>query len=96
MFQPHRPPDPHEASYPAGPTGFAPVPPDRLPFPSVVVASSNDEYLSVDRAGHLARCWGSALVPVGAGGHINTAAGFGPWPAGEQLLESLCHSGGQS
>lgn len=26
------------------------------------------------------------LVPIGAAGHVNTAAGFRPWPQGERLL----------
>ena len=69
---------------------FAPVPLQPLPFRTLLVASSTDEYLSMDRAGHFARCWGSALVSLGAAGHVNTAAGFGPWPQGERLLESLC------
>ena len=72
---------------------FAPVPLRPLPFRTVLVASSNDEYLSMDRAGHFARCWGSELVPAGAAGHLNTAAGFGPWPEGERLLEALCRIG---
>jgi uncharacterized protein len=69
---------------------FAPVPLQPLPFRSILVASGNDEYLSMDRARHFARCWASELVPAGAAGHLNTAAGFGPWPQGERLLESLC------
>ncbi len=73
---------------------FAPIPLRRLPFRSIVVASSNDEYLSMGRAGHFARCWGSELVPVGAAGHINTAAGYGLWPQGERLLDALCRNGG--
>jgi uncharacterized protein len=71
---------------------FAPVPLQPLPFRTILVASSNDEYLSMNRARHFARCWGSELVPAGAAGHLNTVAGFGPWPAGERLLESLCCS----
>jgi predicted alpha/beta hydrolase family esterase len=69
---------------------FAPVPLQPLPFRTLLVASDNDEYLSIDRADHFARCWRSELVRAGLAGHINTAAGFGPWPAGERLLASLC------
>ncbi|MBW3572432.1 MAG: alpha/beta hydrolase [Gemmatimonadetes bacterium] len=69
--------------------GFAPVPLRPLPFRSVLVASSDDEYLAMDRAAHFARCWGSELVPIGAAGHVNTAAGFGRWPEGERLLRAL-------
>jgi predicted alpha/beta hydrolase family esterase len=71
---------------------FAPVLLQTLPFRTLLVASSNDEYLSMDRAEHFARCWGSELVRAGPAGHLNTAAGFGPWPQGERLLEALCRS----
>jgi predicted alpha/beta hydrolase family esterase len=68
---------------------FAPIPLQPLPFRTLLVASSTDEYLSMDRAEHFARCWGSELVSVGDAGHINTAAGFGPWTEGERLLDEL-------
>ena len=68
---------------------FAPVPLAPLPFPSIVAASSDDPYLGPERAAHFARCWGSRLVDLGAAGHINTDAGFGPWPQGLELLREL-------
>lgn len=73
--------------------GFAPVPLQPLPFPSVVVASSNDPYVSLRRAQHFARCWGSRFVNIGPCGHIDTAAGFGPWRRGEVLLQNLMREG---
>jgi predicted alpha/beta hydrolase family esterase len=63
-------------------SGFAPLPVQPLPFPSVLIASSNDPYCSVDRATALANGWGSTLVEAGDAGHINSASGFGPWPDG--------------
>lgn len=69
--------------------GFAPVPLRPLPFPSILVASSDDPYLAPERARELARGWGSRLVEIGAAGHVNTAAGFGSWPEGLRLLAEL-------
>jgi hypothetical protein len=69
--------------------GFAPVPRLRLPFPSRVVASSDDPYLTLDEAKTFAESWGSAFSDVGPCGHLNTAAGFGPWPRGEAFLREL-------
>jgi serine hydrolase len=83
------PSDSEAPSAPAGPTGFAPMPRGRLPFPSIVVASSNDPYVTLDRATELARWWGSRLVSVGALGHINSASRLGGWPRGRALLEEL-------
>ncbi len=61
----------------------------RLPFPSTVVASSNDPYVSLERARYFAQCWGSQFVDLGAAGHINTASGLGDWPAGVALLRDV-------
>jgi uncharacterized protein len=69
--------------------GFAPMPLARLSFPSMVVASTDDPYMSIDRARIFADRWGSIFVNVGAKGHINAESGFGPWPLGEALLDEL-------
>jgi predicted alpha/beta hydrolase family esterase len=60
-----------------------------LPFPSIVVASSDDQYVSPERAVEFARVWGSELRVIGAAGHINGASGYGPWPEGEAMLLEL-------
>ena len=85
------PSDIEAASYPVGPTGWQPMPMGRLPCPSVVVISDDDEYVSVARATAFAEAWGSSLVNIGAAGHINSASGLGDWPAGRALLERLIH-----
>jgi uncharacterized protein len=81
--------DVERPDFPAAAGGFAPTPLGPLGFPSVVVASTDDPYVELDRAREFARRWGSQLVSIGPAGHINTAAGFGPWPEGEALLEAL-------
>ncbi len=68
---------------------FTPVPLVRLPFPSVVVASTDDPYLTPARAEAFARAWGSRLVALKGAGHINTDSGFGAWDEGRRLLEEL-------
>lgn len=70
--------------------GFAPIPRDPLPFPSILAVAANDPYIDVKVAEELARSWGSEFVNIGKGGHINVAAGFGPWPEGEKLFRKLC------
>ena len=86
------PSDPEGPAYPTGPTGFAPMPLDRLPFRSIVVASTNDVYVTAEKAREYAAAWGSELVDVGAAGHINSASGLGDWPAGRVLLARLHES----
>lgn len=67
---------------PAKETGFAPLPMERLPFPSLLIASSNDPYCSLERARAFADAWGSTFTDAGEQGHINTESGHGPWPDG--------------
>ena len=69
--------------------GFTPIPLSKLPFTSIVVASTNDEYVSLERAKFFADAWGSELVSVGDRGHINLNAGFGPWDEGLEILRRL-------
>lgn len=76
--------------------GFRPMPLEPLPFPSILVSSSTDPFLSVARASELAEAWGSRLVDVGAAGHVNAASGFGAWPAGEALVRELTEIGRRS
>jgi len=54
-----------------------------------VVASSNDPYCPVRTAGAYARSWGSEFVRLPNAGHINIDSGFGAWPLGLALLQSL-------
>lgn len=69
-------------SWPAAHGGFSPVPMQRLPFPSRLIASSNDPHCSIARAQAFAEAWGSDLSIIANAGHINTASGHGPWPEG--------------
>jgi predicted alpha/beta hydrolase family esterase len=62
--------------------GFAPVPMQRLPFPSLLLAAEDDPYCSQARAKALALAWGSNYVDVGQAGHIADQSGHGPWPDG--------------
>lgn len=68
---------------------FRPLPMRPLPFPSILVASTDDPRCDIARAEQMAAAWGSAFRNVGAKGHINIAAGFGPWVEGEKILEGL-------
>ncbi|MGK9199109.1 MULTISPECIES: RBBP9/YdeN family alpha/beta hydrolase [Sinorhizobium] len=65
---------------------FGPYPRDRLPFPSIMVASRNDSFGSYEHAGDIANAWGSLLVDAGDAGHINTESGHGPWPEGSMVF----------
>ena len=83
------PPDVERPDFPPVIEGFAPIPRERLPFSSVVVASRNDPFSDFARSEALAAAWGSRLVDAGELGHLNADAGLGPWPLGETLLATL-------
>ncbi|HET9184462.1 MAG TPA: prephenate dehydrogenase/arogenate dehydrogenase family protein [Candidatus Angelobacter sp.] len=68
---------------------FHPVPKKPLPFPSIVVASNNDPFLTPERAREIARTWGSRFVDIGPTGHVNGDSGLGDWPEGKRLLRLL-------
>jgi predicted alpha/beta hydrolase family esterase len=72
---------------------FAPVPYQALPYRSIVVASSNDPYCPVRTAGAYARAWASEFVRLQNAGHVNIESGFGAWPLGLALLQSLVGEG---
>lgn len=63
-------------------SGFAPIPDAPFPFPTTLVASSNDPYCPFDRAKGFAEQWNASLIDAGPLGHINAASGHGPWPEG--------------
>ena len=83
------PSDVDSPNYPSYITGFAPLPLEKLPFKSIVVASSNDHVVRLKRARYFAECWGSELVVLKNAGHIDPKSGYGDWPEGLELLKQL-------
>jgi predicted alpha/beta hydrolase family esterase len=69
--------------------GFTPIPTVPFPFPTVVVASTNDMYMSIERSRYFADKWGSRFINVGEQGHINASSGLGDWQFGKEVLTSL-------
>jgi predicted alpha/beta hydrolase family esterase len=69
--------------------GWLPVPRWPLPFPSIVAVSTDDPLGKPDAVAGLARDWRSRVVELGAVGHLNPAAGYGPWPRAKALLDEL-------
>ena len=81
------PSDVDAPGFPEGTSGFKPMPMQRLPFPSMLIASTNDFYASEERSRAFAEAWGSELVVLGARDHIGEAANLGMWLEGMALLE---------
>ena len=83
------PSDPRGAHYPAGPSGFDPIPMIEMPFRTIVVASDDDLYASLGWSRACADAWGAECVVLASAGHINAASGHGAWPEGYALLDRL-------
>jgi len=82
-------PDPSSPVYPAAITGFDRVPLGPLPFPTWVVASSDDPFATLEFSQRCAFSWGARFVVAGALGHLNAASGLGDWPWGRSLLDEV-------
>ena len=77
---------------PADPEKFgvsALLPQSRLGVPSVLLASENDPWMRFESVCAWGRVWGSQLISLGAAGHINVEAGFGPLPQAKTLVEQM-------
>jgi predicted alpha/beta hydrolase family esterase len=69
--------------------GFAPIPRDLLPFPSLLVGSDNDHAASPARALEMARDWGAEAAILTGAGHINVKSGHYRWEQGFAHLYRL-------
>ncbi|MFM0684799.1 alpha/beta fold hydrolase [Paraburkholderia strydomiana] len=79
---------------PASPQKFAfagPFEARRVGVPSILIGSETDPWMPLAGARELAQRFGSAFVNLGDAGHINTAAGFGPWPRAKYFVDTLVH-----
>jgi predicted alpha/beta hydrolase family esterase len=83
------PPDPDQPDFPDMITGFSPLPLKPLPFPALVVGSTNDPYATPEFTEGCAKGWGARFVSVGAKGHVNASSGLGEWEEGWALLEQI-------
>jgi uncharacterized protein len=70
-------------------SGFAPIPLKKMNFRTIVVASADDIWVSIERAEFFAESWGSEFINIGNAGHINAASGHTNWTEGLELLKKL-------
>jgi len=79
-----------EYTFPA--KGFSPMPTEKINFKTIVVASEDDPWVSLERARHFADNWGSEFINIGKAGHINAASGHKEWKEGFNILKRLTNS----
>jgi predicted alpha/beta hydrolase family esterase len=68
---------------------FAPTPRGLMPFPTIVAASSNDPWCTLDHAEEIAAGLAADFVRFDDAGHLNAESGLGAWREGQELLERL-------
>jgi predicted alpha/beta hydrolase family esterase len=77
---------------PADPDKFgvaAWLPQAALDCPSLMIASSDDPWISAPCAAQWAARWGSTFIDAGALGHINAESSLEDWPDGLARLQAL-------
>ncbi len=60
-----------------------------LPFPALVLSSTDDPFDRASQAAPLAAAWGATHVSLGTRGHVNADSDLGLWPQGRAYLRSL-------
>jgi uncharacterized protein len=58
---------------------FENVPLAKFDFETILIASSNDPWASIEKAEYYATNWGSKFINIGQAGHINESSGHGKW-----------------
>jgi uncharacterized protein len=68
---------------------WAPIAWQRLPFPSVLIASNDDPHCEAARSSQFAAAWDAELIQAGPRGHLNSESGLGDWPEAHARLLQL-------
>lgn len=82
-------PDVERADFPKECSGFTPMPRIKLPFPSLMIASENDPYITSSDLKKWADIIGSNFISVGEREHIGTKANLGYWEEGQGLFKEF-------
>jgi len=83
------PPDIDRVHLKLNKTLFDTFPSNKIKFETIVVASTNDQWATLNTAKSYADNWGSKFVNIGDAGHINDQSGFGDWQQGQGILKRL-------
>lgn len=85
-------PDPAGTNFPSEAASFADVPEVPLPFPTLIVSSSNDPYGTQEYARSRAKQWKSTFVAIGDFGHINESKKLAEWGYGRGAFDCFVAS----
>ena len=80
------PPQLERADMPPELADFRRIPQQRLPFPAVLVFSTDDPFSDAAWSHRQAEAWGDEPFDLGARGHINAESGLGDWPEARAIV----------
>jgi len=83
------PPDIENPYKPVKLETFCPIPLVPLPFPALVISSSNDPWACEEKVEIWAQNWKTDIHSIGNAGHINIESKHGKWPEGLELLHKF-------
>lgn len=83
------PSDPQHPDCPEELKNFQVIPNKKLPFHTILVASTNDTAIDFPKAVELAVDWQCTLQVLENAGHLTPKDGFGAWPEGKRLLKQF-------
>lgn len=83
------PPDVQQDDWPSSLPGWRTPLLQALPFPALVLSSTDDPFDRAGRAAGFAQAWGARHQSLGTRGHLNADSDLGLWPQGRALLRSL-------
>lgn len=65
------------------------LPAKPLATPGLLVASTNDPWVTFDQVQQLSTLWKIKLHNAGNAGHINSKSGYGEWPLIKEIIQTL-------
>lgn len=70
-------------------TGYKDLSLKKLPFKSLLIASSTDKFCELGRARYFADKWSSEFINLGDKGHINLKSNLGVWTEGQAIFNNF-------
>ncbi|MDR2122324.1 MAG: alpha/beta hydrolase [Flavobacteriaceae bacterium] len=68
---------------------FTPMPLEKLNCYSVVIASEDDEWITLEKAKFYSEKWDSLFITIGKAGHVNATSGYGKWDKIYEIIENI-------
>lgn len=82
-------PNPANPVFPKSASSFAGFPQKKLPFPTLIVASTDDPYANANFSRTVADAWQAGCILLDEHGHISSSSQLGEWHEGNRYYEAF-------